>query len=164
MSDDLFAFQTIFSIPLKPGLNRAMTEWPNRRSLLSRPGQATTQEKRLPRDHGPTALEPRLSNKVASALDMETASGGSPSAILDRLKLDDKRIAAMAKGLREVRRSRPRGKNPGTRTRPKDETSENNNANWRYCIITNASKCYGDDARLCFKSGNAAICAAAKKL
>ena len=41
--------------------------------------------------------------KQANALDMEVgAKMGLSSAMLDRLKLDDKRIAAMAKGLREV--------------------------------------------------------------
>src|SRR5580765_1865855 len=41
--------------------------------------------------------------KEANALDMETgAKMGLSSAMLDRLKLDDKRIGAMANGLREV--------------------------------------------------------------
>src|SRR5436309_14923101 len=41
--------------------------------------------------------------KAANALDMETgAKMGLSAAMLDRLKLDDKRIAGMAKGLREV--------------------------------------------------------------
>ena len=41
--------------------------------------------------------------KQANALDMDAAAKyGLSSAMLDRLKLDDKRIAAMAKGLREV--------------------------------------------------------------
>src|ERR1039458_153349 len=41
--------------------------------------------------------------KDANALDMEVgAKMGLSSAMLDRLKLDDKRIAGMAKGLREV--------------------------------------------------------------
>jgi glutamate-5-semialdehyde dehydrogenase len=41
--------------------------------------------------------------KQANALDMEAgAKMGLTSAMLDRLKLDDKRIAEMAKGLREV--------------------------------------------------------------
>jgi len=41
--------------------------------------------------------------KSANALDMDAAAkSGLSSAMLDRLKLDDKRIAAMAKGLREV--------------------------------------------------------------
>ncbi len=41
--------------------------------------------------------------KEANARDMETAAGsGLPSAMLDRLKLDDQRITTMAKGLREV--------------------------------------------------------------
>jgi len=42
-------------------------------------------------------------NKSANALDMEAAAkNGSFPAMLDRLKLDDKRIASMGKGLREV--------------------------------------------------------------
>src|SRR6267143_4848217 len=41
--------------------------------------------------------------KSANAVDMETgAKMGLSNAMLDRLKLDDKRIADMAKGLREV--------------------------------------------------------------
>ena len=41
--------------------------------------------------------------KEANALDMEFgAQHGLSPAMLDRLQLDDKRIAAMAKGLREV--------------------------------------------------------------
>src|SRR5215210_3471310 len=41
--------------------------------------------------------------KAANAKDMEAgAQMGLTSAMLDRLKLDDKRIAGMAKGLREV--------------------------------------------------------------
>src|SRR5689334_6644426 len=41
--------------------------------------------------------------KAANALDMAVGTKmGLSSAMLDRLKLDDKRIAAMARGLREV--------------------------------------------------------------
>src|SRR5476651_2358209 len=41
--------------------------------------------------------------KEANALDMDVgAKSGLSSAMLDRLKLDDKRIAGMAKGLRGV--------------------------------------------------------------
>src|SRR5437867_13097217 len=41
--------------------------------------------------------------KTANALDMETgAKMGLSSAMLDRLKLDDKRIISMAKGVRDV--------------------------------------------------------------
>src|SRR5688572_19403394 len=41
--------------------------------------------------------------KKANARDMEAgAQSGLPTAMLDRLKLDDKRVAAMAEGLREV--------------------------------------------------------------
>jgi glutamate-5-semialdehyde dehydrogenase len=51
-----------------------------------------------------TALEQNADAiKQANALDMEFgAKHGLSSAMLDRLKLDDKRIAGMAKGLREV--------------------------------------------------------------
>src|SRR2546430_17722477 len=50
------------------------------------------------------ALEGKGSEiKAANELDMETgAKMGLSSAMLDRLKLDGKRIAGMAKGLREV--------------------------------------------------------------
>src|SRR5262245_16224528 len=41
--------------------------------------------------------------KVANARDMEAAAGyGLSAAMQDRLRLDEKRIAGMAKGLREV--------------------------------------------------------------
>src|SRR5262245_2048862 len=58
--------------------------------------------------------------KTANALDMETAAKMVlSSAMLDRLKLDDKRIAAMAKGLREVAAlPDPVGKILDERTRP----------------------------------------------
>src|SRR5262245_54192078 len=51
-----------------------------------------------------TALESEArSIKTANALDMEAgAQSGLSAAMLDRLKLDDERIAGMAKGLREV--------------------------------------------------------------
>lgn len=58
--------------------------------------------------------------KAANAKDMEVgAQMGLSSAMLDRLKLDDKRIAAMAKGLREVAAlPDPVGKVLDERTRP----------------------------------------------
>src|SRR5262247_3481116 len=58
--------------------------------------------------------------KTANALDMETAAKmGLSSAMLDRLKLDDKRITAMAKGVREVAAlPDPVGKVLDERTRP----------------------------------------------
>src|SRR5947209_5400652 len=56
----------------------------------------------------------------ANALDMEfAAQHGLSSAMLDRLKLDDKRVAGMAKGLREVAAlADPVGKILNERTRP----------------------------------------------
>src|SRR5947208_16933235 len=60
--------------------------------------------------------------KIKSANEKDMAAGaqmGLPSAMLDRLKLDDKRIAAMAKGLREVvALPDPVGKILDERTRP----------------------------------------------
>ncbi len=58
--------------------------------------------------------------KAANALDMETGVKlGLSSAMLDRLKLDDKRIAAMAQGVREVAAlPDPVGKILDERTRP----------------------------------------------
>src|SRR5437764_14020262 len=58
--------------------------------------------------------------KIANGLDMETAAKlGLSSAMLDRLKLDDKRIAGMAKGLRDVAAwADPVGKVLDERVRP----------------------------------------------
>src|SRR5437763_7743193 len=67
------------------------------------------------------ALERKSADiKSANALDMETgAKMGLSSAMLDRLKLDDKRIAAMAKALREVAAlPEPIGRLLDERTRP----------------------------------------------
>src|ERR1043165_5678005 len=61
--------------------------------------------------------------KSANARDMEAgAQMGLTTAMLDRLKLDDKRIAGMAKGLREVAAlPDPVGKSLDERTRPRSE-------------------------------------------
>jgi glutamate-5-semialdehyde dehydrogenase len=67
------------------------------------------------------ALEENASAlKQANALDMELGANlGLSSAMLDRLKLDDKRIAGMAKGLREVAALRdPVGRLLDERVRP----------------------------------------------
>lgn len=67
------------------------------------------------------ALEARAPQlKEANAKDMATgATMGLSTAMLDRLKLDDKRIAAMAKGLREVAAlPDPVGRILDERTRP----------------------------------------------
>ena len=58
--------------------------------------------------------------KEANVLDMEAgAKMGLSSAMLDRLKLDDKRISAMAKGLREIAAlPDPVGRILDERTRP----------------------------------------------
>ncbi len=99
--------------------------------------------------------------KSANALDMETASKmGLSSAMLDRLKLDDKRIAAMAKGLREVAAlSDPVGKILDNRTRPNGLNLQKVTTPIGVIVIIYESRpnVTADAASLCFKSGNATI-------
>ncbi len=99
--------------------------------------------------------------KSANALDMETASKmGLSSAMLDRLKLDDKRIAAMAKGLREVAAlSDPVGKTLDNRTRPNGLNLQKVTTPIGVIVIIYESRpnVTADAASLCFKSGNATI-------
>ena len=99
--------------------------------------------------------------KTANALDMETAAKmGLSSAMLDRLKLDDKRIAAMAKGLREVAAlPDPIGKVLDERTRPNGLKLQKITTPIGVVIIIYESRpnVTADAASLCFKSGNATI-------
>jgi glutamate-5-semialdehyde dehydrogenase len=99
--------------------------------------------------------------KTANALDMETAAKmGLSSAMLDRLKLDDKRIAAMAKGLREVAAlPDPIGKVLDERTRPNGLKLQKITTPIGVVVIIYESRpnVTADAASLCFKSGNATI-------
>src|SRR5712672_3845468 len=99
--------------------------------------------------------------KSANALDMEAASQmGLSSAMLDRLKLDDKRIAAMAKGLREVAAlPDPVGKILDNRTRPNGLKLQKVTTPIGVIVIIYESRpnVTADAASLCFKSGNATI-------
>src|SRR5689334_15912600 len=99
--------------------------------------------------------------KIANALDMETAAKmGLSSAMLDRLKLDDKRIAAMAKGLREVAAlPDPIGKVLDERTRPNGLKLQKITTPIGVVVIIYESRpnVTADAASLCFKSGNATI-------
>src|ERR1043166_7457254 len=99
--------------------------------------------------------------KSANALDMETASKmGLSSAMLDRLKLDDKRIAAMAKGLREVAAlPDPVGRILDNRTRPNGLKLQKVTTPIGVIVIIYESRpnVTADAASLCFKSGNATI-------
>lgn len=109
-----------------------------------------------------TALEQNADAiKHANALDMEFgAKHGLSSAMLDRLKLDDKRIAAMAKGLREVAAlPDPVGKILDERIRPNGLKLQKISTPIGVVVIIYESRpnVTADAASLCFKTGNATI-------
>lgn len=99
--------------------------------------------------------------KAANARDMETAAQmGLSAAMLDRLKLDDKRIAGMAKGLREVAAlPDPVGRLLDERTRPNGLRLQKVTVPIGVVVIIYESRpnVTADAASLCFKSGNATI-------
>ena len=99
--------------------------------------------------------------KKANALDMEAAAqSGLSSAMLDRLKLDDKCIAAMAKGLREVAAlPDPVGRILDERVRPNGLKLQKISTPIGVVVIIYESRpnVTADAAGLCFKSGNATI-------
>ena len=99
--------------------------------------------------------------KEANKLDMETAANsGLPAAMLDRLKLDDKRISAMAKGIREVvALPDPVGRILDERVRPNGLKLQKISTPIGVVVIIYESRpnVTADAASLCFKSGNATI-------
>jgi len=99
--------------------------------------------------------------KDANAVDMDAgAKMGLTSAMLDRLKLDDKRIAAMAKGLREVAAlADPVGRVLDERSRPNGLKLQKISTPIGVVVIIYESRpnVTADAASLCFKSGNATI-------
>jgi glutamate-5-semialdehyde dehydrogenase len=108
------------------------------------------------------ALEKNAASlKEANALDMEAgARMGLTTAMLDRLKLDDKRIAGMAKGLREVAAlPDPVGRTLDERTRPNGLKLQKISTPIGVVVIIYESRpnVTADAASLCFKSGNATI-------
>src|SRR5262249_12392959 len=98
---------------------------------------------------------------AANALDMKIgAEMGLSSAMLDRLKLDEKRITAMAKGLREVAAlPDPVGRVLDDRTRPNGLRLQKVTTPIGVVVIIYESRpnVTADAASLCFKSGNATI-------
>ena len=109
-----------------------------------------------------TALEQHAAAiQEANALDMEFgASHGLSAAMLDRLKLDDKRIAGMARGLREVAAlPDPVGKILDERVRPNGLKLQKISTPIGVVVIIYESRpnVTADAASLCFKSGNATI-------
>ena len=103
----------------------------------------------------------RAAIQEANAADMEAAAkSGLSNAMLDRLKLDDKRIAAMAKGLREVAAlPDPVGRVLDDRTRPNGLRLQKISTPIGVVVIIYESRpnVTADAASLCFKSGNATI-------
>jgi len=99
--------------------------------------------------------------KTANALDMEAGARMELSAaMLDRLKLDDKRITDMAKGLREVAAlPDPVGRILDERVRPNGLKLQKVTTPIGVVVIIYESRpnVTGDAASLCFKSGNATI-------
>ncbi len=99
--------------------------------------------------------------KEANALDMDFGTKhGLSAAMLDRLKLDDKRIAGMAKGLREVAAlADPVGRVLDERTRPNGLKLQKISTPIGVVVIIYESRpnVTADAASLCFKSGNATI-------
>ncbi|MDB6034577.1 MAG: glutamate-5-semialdehyde dehydrogenase [Verrucomicrobiales bacterium] len=99
--------------------------------------------------------------KEANAKDMAASTqAGLSAAMLDRLKLDDKRIAGMAKGLREVAAlADPIGKTLDERTRPNGLKLRKLTTPIGVVVIIYESRpnVTADAASLCFKSGNATI-------
>ena len=109
-----------------------------------------------------TALEQNATAiQEANALDMEFgAKHGLSSAMLDRLRLDDKRIAGMARGLREVAvLADPVGRILDERTRPNGLKLQKISTPIGVVVIIYESRpnVTADAASLCFKSGNATI-------
>ena len=88
------------------------------------------------------------------------AESGLSAAMLDRLRLDEKRIASMAKGLREVAAlADPVGKILDERTRPNGLKLQKMTTPIGVVVIIYESRpnVTADAASLCFKSGNATI-------
>jgi glutamate-5-semialdehyde dehydrogenase len=103
----------------------------------------------------------RAAIQEANSTDMENATlSGLSSAMLDRLKLDDKRVAAMAEGLREVAAlPDPVGRVLDDRTRPNGLRLQKVSTPIGVVVIIYESRpnVTADAASLCFKSGNAVI-------
>ena len=124
--------------------------------------QLSTEEKNRALHAMADALEARAPQlKDANAKDMATgAQMALSSAMLDRLKLDDKRIAAMAKGLREVAAlPDPVGRTLDERTRPNGLRLQKIATPIGVVVIIYESRpnVTADAASLCFKTGNATI-------
>jgi len=144
-------------------LNEQMTRLARQARAASRElARLTTAEKNSCLLAMAGALEKNADDiKQANTMDMEASvkSGLSP-AMLDRLKLDDQRIAGMAKGLREVAAlPDPVGKILDERVRPNGLKLQKISTPIGVVVIIYESRpnVTADAASLCFKSGNATI-------
>ncbi|MFZ1072467.1 MAG: glutamate-5-semialdehyde dehydrogenase [Verrucomicrobiia bacterium] len=144
-------------------LNEQMTQLAKLAKAASRQlAQLTTGEKNACLLAMAAALEKNADAlKKANALDMDAAEkSGLSSAMLDRLKLDGKRIAAMAKGLREVAAlPDPVGRILDERVRPNGLKLQKISTPIGVVVIIYESRpnVTADAAGLCFKSGNATV-------
>jgi glutamate-5-semialdehyde dehydrogenase len=144
-------------------LNDQMTRLAKQAKAASRElARLTTAEKNACLLAMATALEQNASAiKQANALDLAFgATHGLSAAMLDRLQLDDKRIAGMARGLREVEMlPDPVGKILDERTRPNGLKLRKISTPIGVIVIIYESRpnVTADAASLCFKSGNATI-------
>ncbi|MDB6111859.1 MAG: gamma-glutamyl phosphate reductase, partial [Pedosphaera sp.] len=104
--------------------------------------------------HGPAIKEANLKDMTAGA------QNGLSAAMLDRLRLDEKRITGMAKGLREVAAlPDPVGRILDERVRPNGLKLKKISTPIGVVVIIYESRpnVTADAASLCFKSGNATI-------
>jgi glutamate-5-semialdehyde dehydrogenase len=144
-------------------LNEQMTRLARQARVASRElAQLTTAEKNSCLLAMAAALEKNADAiKSANMPDMDAAEkSGLSAAMLDRLKLDDKRIAAMAKGLREVAAlADPVGRILDERVRPNGLKLRKISTPIGVVVIIYESRpnVTADAASLCFKSGNAVI-------
>jgi glutamate-5-semialdehyde dehydrogenase len=122
----------------------------------------STADKNLALQAMADALERHLADlTAANARDLEAgARAGLTNAMLDRLKLDEKRVAAMARGLREVAAlPDPVGRVLDERVRPNGLRLRKVAVPIGVVVIIYESRpnVTADAASLCFKTGNATI-------
>jgi glutamate-5-semialdehyde dehydrogenase len=156
-------FTAILAYFIRVNLNEQMMQLAKQAKSASRElAKLTTAEKNACLLAMATALEQNApAIQEANARDMEFgAQLGLSAAMLDRLKLDDKRIAGMARGLREVAAlPDPVGKILDERTRPNGLKLQKISTPIGVVVIIYESRpnVTADAAGLCFKSGNATI-------
>jgi glutamate-5-semialdehyde dehydrogenase len=144
-------------------LSEQMTQLAKQAKAASRElSKLTTAEKNACLLAMAEALEPGAARiKEANALDLEAAARmGLSAAMLDRLRLDDRRIAAMTRGLREVAAlPDPVGRLLDERVRPNGLKLRKVSTPIGVVVIIYESRpnVTADAASLCFKSGNATI-------